>query len=113
MANVILKAAVTQNGRPYVTNHGIEYFNLPAVGLDVMNKHGQKISDKVNKLGKGGKGEFAISLEAVVDGVSTPVASAKGVTHAQFIKLERDILVLQGKLIDESEKAYRKMGKIR
>ncbi len=108
MSDVTLKARVTKNGKPYVTNQGITYHDVNGKALDYLLGQSAKIGEKLAGHHATGSGPFEVSLEGDVDGKPFDPITRSGLSVTKFHALERHLNKIQEQMIDTSEKMHAK-----
>jgi hypothetical protein len=109
MSKVTLKANVTKDGKGFFSNTAV-YPDISGDPLAYLLSVAKRASDAIAKHHNGGP--FAIELSGDVDGTAFPGVSVTGVSVADFHAYQRAQTHLQLEMIDNSEAANKKAGKL-
>jgi len=113
MSDVTLKATVTKNGQPFLTNLGLTYHNLNDAQLAYLGGKMKEITDHLGAPGKkiASGDSYSVTLSADGAGAAGSPQTWDGLSANAFRSAERHIAKVQSSMIDDSEKSHKAQGK--
>jgi hypothetical protein len=112
MHSIELRATINKNGKLYARNKGIQYPNLDDAQCAYVMAKAAEIATHLQVL-KAGNGEYAVTLEADVDGkpVAAPVVKS-GLTLSQWLDIESHMIDIQRDMHTSAVRLLRSAGKL-